>query len=46
MNQNGAAFGSFGVVLTLLGYFFIVITIAMICAVFAPVWAAWQRDER
>jgi hypothetical protein len=39
MNQNGAAFGSFGVVVTIIAYLFIIVTISMVCAVFAPVWA-------
>jgi hypothetical protein len=46
MNANGKAFGSFGVVLTILAYFFIVVTLAMICAVFAPVWREWRSSER
>jgi hypothetical protein len=46
MNANGKAFGSFGVVLTILGYFFIIVTIAMVCAVFAPVWREWRSSER
>lgn len=46
INENGTAFGSFGVVLTVLGYLFIVITISMVCAVFAPVWRDWRRSER
>jgi len=44
MNQNGTAFGSFGVVLTLLAYLFIVLTLSMVCAVFAPVWAEWRTS--
>jgi uncharacterized BrkB/YihY/UPF0761 family membrane protein len=46
MNENGKAFGSFGVVLTSLAYFFIITTISLICAVFAPVWMGWRADER
>ena len=46
MNANGRAFGSFGVVLTLIGYVFIAITLSLVCAVFSPVWADWRRDER
>jgi uncharacterized BrkB/YihY/UPF0761 family membrane protein len=46
MNENGTAFGSLGVVLTLFAYLFIVVTIAMVCAVFAPVWRAWRAAER
>src|SRR5205085_11018109 len=46
LNANGKAFGSFGVVLTLVGWVFILITISLVCAVFSPVWAAWRADER
>jgi hypothetical protein len=42
MNANGRAFGSFGVVLTLIGYVFIMITLSLVCAVFSPVWADWR----
>jgi membrane protein len=45
LNQNAKAFGDFGVVLGLFAYILIVITISMVCAVFAPVWAEWRRDE-
>jgi uncharacterized BrkB/YihY/UPF0761 family membrane protein len=46
MNENGRAFGSLGVVLTILAYMFIVIAISMVCAVFPPVWRDWRNDER
>jgi uncharacterized BrkB/YihY/UPF0761 family membrane protein len=46
MNANAKAFGSFGVVLTLIGWLFILITLSLVCAVFAPVWAEWRRTER
>lgn len=46
MNANGRAFGSFGVVLTLIGYVFIMITLSLVCAVFSPVWSDWRRAER
>ncbi len=46
LNQNGTAFGSFGVVIGLLAYVFIAITLSMVCAVFAPVWAEWRQSER
>ena len=36
VNQNARAFGSFGVVIALLAYVFIVITISTACAIFAP----------
>ena len=46
LNENGKAFGSFGVVLTTIGYLFVVITMTLACAVFSPVWARWREDER
>jgi membrane protein len=39
LNANGKAFGSFGVVLTVVGYAFVMITMSLVCAVFSPVWA-------
>ena len=45
LNQNAKAFGSFGVVLGLFAYILIVVTISMVCAVFAPVWAEWRQGE-
>ena len=46
INQQARAFGSFGAVLALFAYIFIVITISMSCAVFSPVWAEWRQTER
>ena len=46
LNQNAKAFGSFGVVIGLVAYTLIAITLTMVCAVFAPVWAEWRRDEK
>jgi membrane protein len=46
VNANGKAFGSFGVVLTIIGWFFILITLSLVCAVFSPVWASWRQSER
>jgi membrane protein len=46
MNANARAFGSFGVVVTLIGWLFVLITLSLVCAVFAPVWADWRRLER
>lgn len=46
LNANGKAFGSFGVVLTIIGYVFIMITMSLVCAVFSPVWANWRKTER
>lgn len=45
LNANGRAFGSFGVVLTMIGYVFITITLSLVCGVFSPVWADWRRAE-
>ncbi len=44
LNANGKAFGSFGVVLTVIGYVFVMITMSLVCAVFSPVWADWRRS--
>jgi membrane protein len=46
MNENGKAFGSFGVALTIVGYAFVMITMSLMCAVFSPVWASWRQTER
>jgi len=46
LNANGRAFGSLGVVLTLIGWAFIMITMSLVCAVFSPVWASWRRTEK
>lgn len=46
LNQNGKAFGSFGVVLTTVAYVFILITMSLVCAVFSPVWANWRETEK
>ncbi len=46
LNANGRAFGSFGVVLTVIGSVFIMITMSLVCAVFSPVWENWRRTER
>jgi membrane protein len=46
LNQNGKAFGSFGVVLTTLGYVFIMVTMSLVCAVFSPVWLNWRQTEK
>ena len=45
LNQQGKAFGAFGVVIALFAYTLIVVTISMTCAVFAPVWAEWRQGE-
>jgi hypothetical protein len=46
LNQNGKAFGSFGVVLTTIGYLFVLITLSLACAVFSPVWFNWRESEK
>jgi uncharacterized BrkB/YihY/UPF0761 family membrane protein len=43
---DGKYFGSFGVVMGLLGWAFVLVTISMACIVFSPVWAEWRRDEK
>jgi uncharacterized BrkB/YihY/UPF0761 family membrane protein len=45
LNANGKAFGSFGVVITMIGWLFIMITMSLVCAVFSPVWASWRQSE-
>jgi uncharacterized BrkB/YihY/UPF0761 family membrane protein len=46
LNENGKAFGSFGVVLTAVAYVFILITMSLVCAVFSPVWRNWRATEK
>jgi virulence factor BrkB len=46
LNANGDSFGSFGVVLTMIGWVFIMITMSLVCAVFSPVWATWRQNEK
>ena len=46
LNANGKAFGSFGVVVTMVGYVFITITLSLVCAIFSPVWANWRQSEK
>jgi hypothetical protein len=46
LNANGKAFGSFGIVLTTVGYVFILITMSLLCAVFSSVWANWRKNEK
>ena len=46
LSANGRAFGSFGVVLTMVGLVFIMVTMSLVCAVFSPVWASWREGER
>jgi membrane protein len=46
LNEYGKSFGSFGVVVTLIGYVFVLVTISLVCAVFSPVWLKWRQSER
>jgi len=46
LTANGKAFGSFGIVLTVIGYLFVMITLSLVCAVFSPVWFEWREAER
>ncbi|HEU5214642.1 MAG TPA: hypothetical protein VFU30_03800 [Gaiellaceae bacterium] len=46
LTTNGRAFGSLGIVLTVVGYFFVMVTLSLVCAVFSPVWFAWRADEK
>jgi hypothetical protein len=43
---NGKAFGSFGIVVTVIGYLFVMITLSLVCAVFSPVWFKWREAEK
>jgi uncharacterized membrane protein len=43
LNAQGRAFGSFGIALAVLACAFIMITMSLVCAVFAPVWADWRQ---
>jgi uncharacterized BrkB/YihY/UPF0761 family membrane protein len=45
LNSDGKYFGSFGVVVALLTWGFILTTLSMVCAVFSPVWAEWRHTE-
>lgn len=45
LNVDGDYFGSFGVVIALLAWAFILATMSIACAVFAPVWAEWRDPE-
>jgi hypothetical protein len=46
LDASGRAFGSFGVVMTVIASVFIMITMSLVCAVFSPVWANWRESER
>jgi membrane protein len=45
LTTNGKAFGSLGVVLSVVGYLFVMVVLSLVCAVFSPVWFAWRADE-
>lgn len=38
--------GSFGVVATVVGFLFVMVTMSLACAVFSPVWEEWRRAEK
>jgi membrane protein len=46
LQTNGEAFSSLGIVLSIVGYLFVMVTLSLVCAVFSPVWFAWRADER
>jgi membrane protein len=46
LTTNGKAFGSLGIVLSIVGYLFVMVTLSLVCAVFSPVWFAWRADEK
>ena len=46
LTANGKAFGSLGIVLSLIGYLFVMVTLSLVCAVFSPVWFAWRAAEK
>jgi uncharacterized BrkB/YihY/UPF0761 family membrane protein len=46
LNTDGKYFGSFGVVVALLAWGFILTTISLVCAVFSPAWAEWRESEK
>jgi len=46
LTTNGRAFGSLGIVLSLVGYLFVLVTLSLVCAVFSPVWLTWRGAEK
>jgi membrane protein len=46
LTTNGEAFGSLGIVLSLVGYLFVMVTLSLVSAVFSPVWFAWRAGEK
>lgn len=45
LNSDGKHFGSFGVVLALIAWGFVLATISLVCAVFSPVWTEWRETQ-
>ena len=43
LNSEGRDFGSFGVVLALVAWAFVLATMSLACAVFSPVWIGWRE---
>jgi membrane protein len=46
LTTNGKAFASLGIVLSVVGYLFVMVTLSLVSAVFSPVWFAWRADEQ
>jgi membrane protein len=46
LTTNGKAFAALGIVLSVVGYLFVMVTLSLVCAVFSPVWFAWRTDEK
>jgi uncharacterized BrkB/YihY/UPF0761 family membrane protein len=46
LHTDGKYFGSFGVVMGLIGWAFVLVTLSMACIVFSPVWEEWRADEK
>jgi membrane protein len=46
LNSNGKTFGAFGVVVTIIGYAFVMFTMSLASAVFSPVWGEWRQTEK
>jgi hypothetical protein len=45
LNADGKHFGSFGVVLALVAWEFVLTTISVAYAVFSPAWTDWRKSE-
>ena len=46
LNEYGGWFGSFGVVIVMIGCTSIMITMSLVCAVFSPVWVNFRASEK